>query len=228
MIRTKTRGAALLATVAIALAGCTGGSTQDPTTTAPTTSSPASDGGAGSTYPTEGSSDPGTATAECSADSADQEVPTEAPVTDAWPIVNGTGIPVSNTYGPINRDGEAWSCFAHSPKGALFAAAYIRPLTGVPAVRDQYVIGGSSSGESASSADGVDLKGFKFRGYDESTASIEVVYEASQNGQSGLVAFPVTLYWEDGRWVTHRADFEGSEPHSITGLTGYVQWSLGS
>lgn len=226
MIRTKTRGAALLATVAIALAGCTGGSTEEPSTSAPATSTKASDGG-GSSYPTEGTSAAASPAAECKADSSDQEVPSEAPQTDAWPAVNGTGVPVSNTFGPINREGDVWSCFAHSPKGALFAAAYIRGASGMPAVRAAY-FDDPVTEEGQTSAEGVQLRGYRVTAYDQASVAMELVYETSNNGESGLVAFPVTVYWEGDQWKVHRSDLEASSPKSITGLTGYVQWSVQS
>ena len=229
MIRTTTRAAALLAVGTLALSGCSGGESVPPT---PTTSAArsASDGG-GQTYATDSpaaTSSSDTPSSSCTADDSDQKVPAEAPETDAWPAYHGTGIPVSARYGPIDRDGEVWTCFSHSPTGALFAGAYIRAASGTPEVREQYFSDDPALDEGASEADGIQLVGYKFTSYDSTIVSIELVYEGSQNGESGLVAFPVTLYWENGQWVVHAADMETDTPHSVTGLTGYVPWSVGA
>lgn len=233
MIRYSARAIALAATLALTAAGCSGAKT-DPAP-ASTSASATASGKGGQTYPTEGV---GTTTAAsgaaqpapaCAVDDSDQNVPTAAPATTAWPVVNGTGIPVSDTYGPVDRGAaEAWTCFSHSPTGALFGAAYIRPLTGLPTVRRAYITDDPGLSEGTHNADGVNLRGFKFRGYDPSTASLELVYETPSNGGSALVAFPVTLHWENGQWAMHKSDLEATQPRSITGLTGYVPWSVGA
>lgn len=232
MIRTKTRISTMLAVGVLALAGCTGGE-EEPAAAPSAEETAPSDGGSGSSYATEATDeDEGTdedeEAAECKADDSEQDIPADAPTVDAWPQVNGIGVPVSDTFGPINRDGDVWTCFAHSPTGALFAAAYIRPLTGMPAVRGEYISDDPALEEGTTDANGVQLRGYKFTAYDESSVSLELVYEASTGGESGLVAFPVTVYWESDQWVVHRSDLESSDPKSVTGLTGYTQWSVGS
>lgn len=225
MIRTRTRLFSVLAVGALALAGCTGGG--DEPSPSPSAGSAPSDGG-GTSYATEGPGEAPTESEECVADDSDQEVPVEAPRADAWPEVNGIGVPVSDTYGPINREGDVWTCFSHSPTGALFAAAYIQAGLSTAAVRAEYIADDPDleEGDGAPST-GTSLRGYKFTAYDESTASLELVVETSSNGESALVAMPTTLYWADG-WTSTQEAFTSAEPRQITGLSGYTQWSIGS
>lgn len=223
MIRSTTRVTTLLAVAVLALAGCSGGG-EDPAPP-PSQEAPAvSDGG--STEPTEEGREEAS---DCRADDSDQEVPTEAPQADAWPSVNGIGTPVSDTYGPTNRDGEVWTCFSHSPTGALFAAAYLQSAIVDPSVREEYITDDPAveSGQ-GSDATGTVLRGFRITAYDETAAVVELVYEGSGDSGSGLAVLPTTLHWHDGRWTSTREDFEAAETRTITGLTGYTQWSVGS
>lgn len=226
MISTRTRISTLLAIGLLALAGCTGGG-EDPATSA---EEPAvSDGGAGTSYATEGSGEEEPAeAAECKADDSDQDVPTEAPTADAWPEVNGIGVPVSDTYGPVNRDGEVWTCFSHSPTGALFAAAYIQVGISSASVREEYITDDPAveDGDGEPST-GTSLRGYKITAYDESSVSVELVFETAGDGESALVATPTTLYWDNG-WTSTQESFARAEPRQITGLTGYTQWSVGT
>jgi hypothetical protein len=226
MIRTSARLFSVLAAGALALAGCTGGG-DDPSPSPSAGSSAPSDGG-GTSYATEGPGEKQSATEECTADDSDQEVPVEAPAADAWPEVNGVGVPVSDTYGPVNRDGEVWTCFSHSPTGALFAAAYLQAGLSTAAVREEYITDDPDLEEGdGDPSTGTSLRGYKFTAYDESTVSIELVVETASNGESILVAMPTTLYWDDG-WTSTREAFTSAEPRQITGLSGYTQWSIGS
>lgn len=224
MIRTRTRLFSVLAVGALALAGCTGGG--DEPSPSPSAGSAPSDGG-GTSYATEGPGEAPTGSEECTADDSDQQVPVEAPTADAWPDYHGTGVPVSDTYGPINRDGDVWSCFSHSPTGALFAAAYLRPAVASSEVREAYVSDDPQTSEGDFDHPRMQLRGYKITAYDESSVSLELVYEGAAGGESGLVAFPVTLHWEDNQWALHEEDISSAEPQSVTGLTGYTPWSVG-
>lgn len=233
MTRTTTRGAALLAAVALALAGCTGGSgsNESPAATSSATSSPASDGG-GSTYPTSGTSAQpsggGSDQADdgCTLDASDQTIPSEAPAVNAWPDYHGTGVPVSDAFGPTERDGEVWKCFAHSPTGALFAAAYLRPAVASSEVRQAYVSDDPQTEKGNFDAPQLKLRGFAINSYDADTVTLDLVYEGNSNGQSGLIAFPMALHWENGQWMLHASEMNQAKARPVTGLTGFTQWSV--
>ncbi|MGP4978469.1 hypothetical protein [Brachybacterium tyrofermentans] len=228
MIRTKTRIFTVLTVGVLALAGCTGGD-ENPAPTPSAQESAPSDGGGGTSYATEGPGEKDSeGTTECKADDSDQEVPTEAPKADAWPEVNGVGVPVSDSYGPTNREGEVWTCFSHSPTGALFAAAYLQAGISSADVREEYITDDPAveDGDGEPST-GTSLRGYKITAYDESSVSVELVFETASSGESALVATPTTLYWDEG-WTSTQESFTSSQPRQVTGLAGYTQWSVGS
>lgn len=224
MARTATRASVLLAIASLALAGCTGAK-EPPASSGAEKTTTASDGG-GKTYSTD---DP-TANGEgdCSADSSDQALPAQPPEAQEWPAVNGIGVPVSDTYGPINRDGNVWTCFAHSPKGALFAAIYLLAALPTADVRNEYVTDDPQSDKGdVETSGGALIRGYRFTSYDDTTASLEVAVEASgDNNESSLVAFPIALHWADGRWTVTNNERKASKPRVITGLSGFVAWSM--
>lgn len=230
MIRSTTRVTTLLAVGVLALAGCSGGG-EDPAPS-PSQEAPAvSDGGSANPAPSaaEPTDESGEEGSECAADDSDQDVPTEAPEADAWPNVNGIGTPVSDTHGPTQRDEDVWTCFSHSPTGALFAAAYLQSAIVDPAVREAYITDDPDveSGQ-GSDASGTVLRGFRITAYDENTAVVELVYEGSAGGESGLAVLPTTLHWKDGHWTSTQADFAAAETRTVTGLSGFTQWGVGS
>lgn len=229
MIRSTTRVTTLLAVGVLALAGCSGGGDDPSPSPSQEASAPSDGGGAGSTYPTSGTGEKDDDKAsDCKVDDGDQSIPKKAPKADAWPDYHGTGIPVSDEYGPTKREGDVWSCYSHSPTGALFAAAYLRPATAASAVREEYVSDDPQTSEGDFDYPRMKLRGYSIDGYDDDKVSVELVYEGSADGESGLVAFPITLYWEDGQWMMHSADVSSADTHTVTGLTGYTQWSVTS
>jgi hypothetical protein len=52
------------------------------------------------------------------------DIPTVGPDAE-WVNSNFLLVPRSSTFGPVDREGALWGCFAHSPTGALFAAANV-------------------------------------------------------------------------------------------------------
>jgi hypothetical protein len=60
----------------------------------------------------------------CDVDSRNQDIPVAGPEA-TWTAVDYLLVPSSNEYGPAPLEGSEWSCFAHSPTGALFAAAHV-------------------------------------------------------------------------------------------------------
>lgn len=223
---THARIAGAILISALALAGC--GDSEEPEPAPTSVEQAPSDGGStapSASNPTDGGDEEA---AVCEADDSDQEVPTEAPRADAWPDYYGTGVPVSDTYGPTQRDGDLWTCYSHSPTGALFAAAYLRPAIAYSSVREAYVSDDPQTSEGDFDAPRMKLRGYSFTGYEEDKVSLELVYEGASGGESGLVVFPMTLYWEGEQWVLHSADVSSAETRTITGLTGYTPWSVGA
>jgi hypothetical protein len=64
------------------------------------------------------------AASSCGLDDGNQDIPVSAPEA-TWTTVDYLLVPSSNEYGPAPLEGSEWSCFAHSPTGALFAATHV-------------------------------------------------------------------------------------------------------
>lgn len=86
-------------------------------------SAPTSTGsGRGSTQPSSGG---GGTDGACDLPSKNQDLPVSGP-SATWKSDGYFKYPTSTTYGPVATDDlPGWACFAHSPTGALFAAANV-------------------------------------------------------------------------------------------------------
>jgi len=58
----------------------------------------------------------------CIPGGANQDIPVSGPEAQ-WEAVGYFMVPTSPEYGPVDGSEPLWPCFAHSPTGALFAAA---------------------------------------------------------------------------------------------------------
>lgn len=223
MKRTTQRIATMLAIGTVALAGCTGG-TEEPTT-APTTDGTIESG------PSDGGEETASETPadDCSPDDSDQKIPAEAPTADAWPDVNGLGTPVSDTYGPLDREDDVWTCFAHSPTGALFFASYTLSGIASPEFREVYIPDNPLAEEGqGSDSSGTTIEGFRYLSYTPEEAQLEIAVTVPRDGESILAAVPVTAHWDGKNWILDYSELESREYRGITGLTGFTPWGVGS
>lgn len=67
----------------------------------------------------------------CPLPADDQDIPVSGP-SATWVTYGFAFVPQSSVYGPVQRAGSEWGCFAHSPTGALFAAANLFAELGDP------------------------------------------------------------------------------------------------
>ncbi|MFE7759918.1 hypothetical protein [Streptomyces sp. NPDC057438] len=209
-------------------AAASGGPDPAPTSTA----SP--DGRSGSK---KGGSD--TRPAGCRTDDRDQAKPTEAPRDFRWKA-NGTGlVPVSKAAGPLKYDGPVWSCFAHTPLGAVMAAHSITDHLSydgwrkvvhqqvVPgAGRDALVASRSQEADKSTtgSPDAGGYAGFTVLSYDETRATVMVLVRGM--GDGGFGSASVTMRWQDGDWKLS-PDPDGtvySGVSQVSGTDGFVTW----
>lgn len=209
-------------------AGASGAPSPAPTSTSDSTSE--SGGGSG------GSDD---RPAGCRTDDSDQAKPTAAPRDFHWKA-NGTGlVPVSRTVGPLKYDGPVWSCFAHTPMGAVMAVHSITDhlsYEGWRKVVDQQVVPGAGrdaltatraqSGDKSTtgSPDAGGYVGFTVLTYNESQATVMVLVRGM--GDGGYGAASVTVRWQDGDWKL-APEPDGtiySGVSQVSGTNGFVTW----
>ncbi|MDQ1245812.1 MAG: hypothetical protein QG597_179 [Actinomycetota bacterium] len=170
---------------------------------------------------------------------AAEEVPrvTAPPVT--WSLYKGVALPVSATAGPRDLDGDVAAGYAHTPTGALVAAAQVSSRYGIAdnwrsvvdrsiargPGRDVWIATRSKYDKLASVSPGTycQITGFSFIDYQPSRAVIQLANRCS-SGQ--LQTVPITVSWQDGDWkLVLQPDGSPSPMNQvIPSLDGYVVW----
>lgn len=206
----------------------TGGSESD--ALAPTTPSPAPVSG------TAPAADPDASA--CGLPPGSQSVPTATPRA-RWELVGQVAAPTApNTVGPAKVERGLRSCFARSPKGALFAAVnviamtadpkrreiFVRNLT-VPGIgRDRALAQRSSDAPNASTA--LQVVGFQIRDYLKDSAVVDLAFRVDTGNQAGTVHLPLAMRWLDGDWKLALPDtgqpFDGMA--RLPSTDGYIAW----
>lgn len=163
----------------------------------------------------------------CNVPSDDQDYPVEAPGTKWELYKNVVSLPTSETYGPTKREGAFWQCYAHSPKGALFASFNLSQAFTTGGVYEAAVDtpGAKEIFESEANIDSSasvlpELAGFKIDSYSESAATISLLFKSGDMYGNATVE----LVWDNeaGDW---RWDAENSpEPEAVEDTDQYTMW----
>jgi hypothetical protein len=177
--------------------------------------------------------------AGCRTDDSDQEKPTAVPKDFRWKA-DGTGlVPVSKTAGPLKFDGPVWSCFAHTPMGAVLAAHSITDhfsYAGWREVMERQVVPGpgrdaliANRGQeedkpAAGQADAGGYAGFSVLAYDKDEATIMLLLRGPDTGVYGAAS--VTVQWHEGDWKvapgTDGTVYAGMA--QVSGTQGFITW----
>jgi len=208
--------------VVVNLAGGKKAPAADPTSAAPSTTTPAVPASAKSVCGLKGYETTNTLTA--------------APST-SWKLVGTVAAPNEpNGAGPgdVASDGFR-SCYAHTAKGALYAAANILAM-GSDAnlgaeLSDKQVVPGAGrdaamKSSSGASTDGprVQIAGYRVLDYSGDAATIDLAVSIS-NGD--MASIPTQLQWSGGDWKVVLTD-SGQPPvgsSALSNLGGYTPWS---
>ena len=222
----------LVGAVGYWIGGGSNGSSSNPAahSTTPATT-PA--GGSSSTAASETSR---ASTTGCNVPGKGQSVPTAEPAGVKWKNVDRYWVPISKTAGPMNRSTSgAWTCFAHTPTGAILAGWVVQArLNGAKDLHDvvkhQLVPGPDTpSAEALVAANKAPVAplpmGFSVVAYTPSQATIGYVM---QQGSNGVVQCNEQLEWYKGDW----RQVVGQGGALTTGCTAdpaagsYVPWSV--
>ena len=177
----------------------------------------------------------------CLLPAGSQAVPVTAPVS-GWGLVGSMAAPAAPaTIGPEKWIDGVRVCFAHSPAGALFAAAsFWAEATAVP----QTVLYGQLAADTPARAvavaqaqgatqrlqdiDGdpgtVSIAGFQYTAYTPAQANVSIVL-AGPGGE--LVSVPCSMLWQDGDWrlvVPPSQQLAAGTPAS---MNAFVSWEAG-
>ncbi|MGA4543112.1 hypothetical protein ACPA54_24285 [Uniformispora flossi] len=183
-------------------------------------------------------------------DAKDRTVPTLAPDGVTWSLYHQSLLPMSATAGPARADGDAVRCFAHTPVGALLAAAQVTTRYSFSddwqLVMDRSLAPGPerdaartarTAAEAAASASPrantgtggtvMQLAGFKFVSYTEDTAVIQMM--RATDGGLHMSSALYTIKWVEGDWRLQLQT--GGKPAAMvqeeSSLSGFVPWQAG-
>ncbi|MFJ3855363.1 hypothetical protein ACIPRL_03975 [Streptomyces sp. NPDC090085] len=181
--------------------------------------------------------------AGCSTNDADQAVPSQSPADLKWMTYRTDLLPASPTAGPLKVDGPVWSCFAHTPLGAVLALHSIsakmggsdwkvvteKQLARGPG-RDQFIARRSKKADNnktgAPGSDGTYL-GFRVLTATKDQVTTMVLMRTADGTH---VALTVSTVWEDGDWKL-RPTLTGSLTEGISpvgGPEGFTLWGGGN
>lgn len=167
------------------------------------------------------------------------EIPTAPPAGVRWELHRSIALPFHETAGPRSITGSVASGYAHTPTGALMAAAHIpvRKLVGPDwqAVLDQQVEPGPGREAYAQARAQVSnalpppgelgqIAAFKFVNYSPDLATIQFVSRFAATGSMQVVT--TTVVWRDGDWrlVLQPDGGESPSAQAVHSLTGFVPW----
>jgi hypothetical protein len=170
----------------------------------------------------------------CGLPSGDQAKPATTPADTKWELVGKIAAPTSHTqFGPGKTEANGLrSCFAHSPTGALYAAANMTALSAagkadlvyqqlaVPSPERDAVL--KSSPTAAPNSVTAQLAGFTFRSYEADRAVIDLAFKGA-NGT--FVSIPVPLQWYEGDWKFVVPATGDTGARQLSDLSGYVEWA---
>lgn len=153
-----------------------------------------------------------------------------------WELVGTMAAPIDPQIGPGKTDAQGIrSCFAHTPKGALYAAVNLWALGSDPskerAIAEQLAAKGpgreagmkAPQTQAPASAVRIQIAGFNVS-YTANQAVVDLAFKAD-NG--ALASVRTTLLWQDGDWKGVVADNGAplEEPRQVRDLSGFIPWS---
>jgi hypothetical protein len=173
----------------------------------------------------------------CRASGSDPSIPDAPPSDFAWKNVGALLVPTSRTYGPARYAGPVWSCYSHTPMGAVMAAYGIFGTLAGPgwrAVAEQEIAPGrgrqafidaglNQSYRPLSSQEAAQPAGFTVVSYTAAQATIETL---SDSGNGLFQTEQLTVTWQDGDWklVLTPQGTVGPDPQVVSSDSGFVLW----
>ncbi|WP_047891170.1 hypothetical protein [Micromonospora sp. RV43] len=171
-------------------------------------------------------------------------VPTTPPAGVRWELVGPLAVPVSATAGPKQVTETSASGFAHTPEGALLAAAQISMRSSYslgrehwePTIERQFAPSAdrdrllaelrASDASPADPGSQSQVAGFSYQSYTPDTAVIGLVLRAPSAGTPRYHVLSLTLLWQNGDWRMQAPPGGAwvSVNRVTSDLTGVVEW----
>jgi hypothetical protein len=170
----------------------------------------------------------------CGLPSGNQAKPGTAPADTKWELVGKIAAPTSpQQFGPGTTAANGLrSCFAHSPTGALYAAANVTALSSagkarlvfenlaVPSPERNALLAQPDTAPTSGTT--AQIAGYQVRSYD-SDRSVIVIAAKGDNG--ALVSVPVPLQWYGGDWKVVVPATGSTGGGQLSDLSGFIPWS---
>jgi hypothetical protein len=167
--------------------------------------------------------------------------PTAVPAGISWSLYQSVALPSSSTAGPSTFNGDIATGYAHTPVGALIAAANIstryflaldsdyrqaaEAMIGPGVGRDAWIALRAKESHATADPAGTyaQLAGFNFLSY---SASDSVVQLATRAADGSLQAVPEHVVWLNGDWrlVLSPDGGQSTNAQPLPSLAGFVSW----
>jgi hypothetical protein len=183
------------------------------------------------------SASPAVATGSCGVPPGPQAIPVNPPTGVTWRLYETVALPYSSESGPAAIAGDVARCYAHSPTGALLAAAQIAVRYVLAAnwrsVLAEQVMPGTGRNVYADQRSGVNftiqagelgqIAGFQFVTYTTALAVVQIVIQLPSGG---LQATTMTVQWSEDDWRLQLAPDGSPGPNvqQVPSLTGFIPW----
>jgi hypothetical protein len=169
----------------------------------------------------------------CGLPAGDQRYPSVGLPTK-WELLGRIAVPTDpKGIGPGGTDGNARTCYQHSPTGALYAAANIlgtgllpggqtvvlKNLTAHTPMRDR-LLASPASGTSADPSNSAQIGGFRVDSYDPASATVTLGLKLSP---AGYMSMTFSLRWEGGDWKT--VPENSTYATGLKDLSDFVPWT---
>ncbi|OPZ78584.1 MAG: hypothetical protein BWY79_00741 [Actinobacteria bacterium ADurb.Bin444] len=173
----------------------------------------------------------------CGLASGSGAVPEQPPVTE-WKVKGKFLYPHSDELGPGQETQNVGGCYAHSPAGALLAAAGFAvdaetvTLSALDAMSDRVVGKRALAVTKARLANnptsgGWQIAGYRFVDATPSRATVELLIRATATGS--YAAFTSTMDWQRGDWrYVLPKKIATRQPVDPFGADGFTQWEATS
>lgn len=192
-----------------------------------------SDGNASPETIATATSKPSGSSSACGLPDGNQTVPATAPRT-SWSFIGMIAVPRSSLIGPGSKTDALSTCFARSPKGALFAAATLLAETypddkrAEAAARARIVpndaLKAALAAPSKTDRFPSQIVGYKFVDYTADRASLTIASRLTAGPKAGGIgALTMTMVWHKGDWWWELQ--ESTSATAIATLDGFVKWS---
>ncbi|MFD7548342.1 hypothetical protein [Streptomyces sp. NPDC059816] len=175
---------------------------------------------------------------ECRTADRDTSLPKNSPRDLKWKNLGSMSVPVSELSGPKHFNGPIWSCYAHTPMGAVMAAHSITSRISYPGwrelaerqmvpgkARDKFLEARAKEKDKSLSAPPEDGRyaGFSVLSFTKERTSLMMLLEYAEGA---YFTVSVNMQWQDGDWkLILRSDGSYSpDPSIVSDDTGFIAW----